>query len=159
MKNDEILIIQCQIPMKPQKLDILLEQILKQKGTGVILLPYYCTAITKPKDIDIQVEVEKENKACPCWDCKHFFKEGMGHCTIHPDCYGDCACDDYAAEESPVPYEKLNVGDTFKLFKDDERAFRKEKEGAVQIRDSSGNRCEELYRIYLYIGCPVYKEE
>lgn len=43
-------------------------------------------------------KLEKENKACPCWDCKHFFKEGMGHCTIHPDCYGDCTCDDYKEE-------------------------------------------------------------
>lgn len=58
-------------------------------------------------------------------------------------------------------YEDLQVGDTFKLFKSgDERVFRKEKEGAIQIRDSSGNRCEELgHMIYLYIGCPVYKEE
>lgn len=56
MENNEILIIQCQVSMNPQKLDALREQILKQKETGVILLPYYCTAVTKPKDIDILEE-------------------------------------------------------------------------------------------------------
>ena len=57
-------------------------------------------------------------------------------------------------------YGDLQVGDTFKLNeKGDERVFRKEKEGAIQIRDSSGNRCEALgHRIYLYIGFPVYKK-
>lgn len=59
MKNDEILIIKCQIPMKPQKFDTFREQILKQKESGVILLPPYCTVVTKPKDIDIQVEEDK----------------------------------------------------------------------------------------------------
>lgn len=60
-----------------------------------------------------------------------------------------------------IMYEDLQVGDTFKLFeKGDERVFRKEKEGAIQIRDSSGNRCEELgHMMYPYIGFPVYKEE
>lgn len=161
MNSDELLIIQYPYRMSQQRVDALREQILKQRESGVILLSDFCTVVTKPKDIDIQVELEKENKACPCWDCMHFSKEGMGYCTIHPDCYGDCACDDYAVEEPPIPYEKLNVGDTFKLFKSgDERVFRKEKEGAIQIRDSSGNRCEELgHMIYLYIGCLVYKEE
>lgn len=76
MKNDEILIIRCQIPMKPQKADILRKQILEQKETGVILLPNYCTVVTKPKDIDIQVE--QQERTCPCCDCKYFIKEGMG---------------------------------------------------------------------------------
>ena len=58
-------------------------------------------------------------------------------------------------------YEDLQVGDTFKLCeKGDERVFRKEKEGAIQIRDSSGNHCEKLgHMMYPYIGFPVYKEE
>ena len=67
MNNDEILIIQCLVPLKPQKLDTLREKILKQKETGVILLPYYCTVVTKPKDIDIQAEEEKENEITS-WD-------------------------------------------------------------------------------------------
>lgn len=59
------------------------------------------------------------------------------------------------------PYEDLKVGETFKLSKEgDKRVFRKEKEGAIQIRDSSGNPCETLGNmIYLYIGCTVYKED
>lgn len=68
--------------------------------------------------------------------------------------------DDYTTGEPLIAYEKLNIGDTFKLFKSDKRVFRKEKEGAIQIRDSSGNRCEkEGFKMYLYIGCRVYKEE
>ncbi|MBP5596254.1 MAG: hypothetical protein J6Y02_12785 [Pseudobutyrivibrio sp.] len=145
MNSDEILIIQCQIPMKPQKFDIFREQILKQKASGVILLPPYCTVITKPKDI--QVEVEKEDTACLKW--------------LNLDGTSAAVFDDIPVTgEELIPYEKLNVGDTFKLFKSgDKRVFRKEKEGAIQIRDSSGNPCEkEGFKIYLYIGCRVYKE-
>lgn len=61
MTNDELLIIQYQIPVKPQKANDLREKILKQKEDGVILLPYYCNVITKPKDIDIQVQSKAQD--------------------------------------------------------------------------------------------------
>lgn len=67
MNSDEILIIRCQIPIKEQKIDALRRRILDQKESGVILLPYYCSVISKPKDIDIQVELEKEDEITP-WD-------------------------------------------------------------------------------------------
>ena len=60
MNRDEILIIQYPFRMSQQRVDTLREQILKQKETGVILLSDFCTVVTKPKDIDIQVELEEE---------------------------------------------------------------------------------------------------
>lgn len=78
MNSDEILIIQCQIPMKPQKADDLRKRILEQKETGVILLPNYCTVVTKPKDIDIQVESQES------WNIDLTEFTDM---LIHPDRY------------------------------------------------------------------------
>ena len=59
MKSDEILIIQYPYRMSQQRADLIREQILEQKESGVILLADFCTVITKPKDIDIKVELEK----------------------------------------------------------------------------------------------------
>lgn len=67
MKSDELLIIQYPYRMSQQRVDTLREQILKQRETGVILLSDFCTVVTKPKDTDIQVELEKEDEITP-WD-------------------------------------------------------------------------------------------
>ena len=67
MKNDEILIIQYPYKMHSERVNLLREQILRQKETGVILLQDFCTVITKPKDVDVQVELEKEDKSTP-WE-------------------------------------------------------------------------------------------
>lgn len=67
MKSDEILIIQYPYRMSKLGVDTLREQILKQKETGVILLSDFCTVVTKPKDTDIQVELEKDDEITP-WD-------------------------------------------------------------------------------------------
>ena len=32
---------------------------------------------------------------CPCYDCKHFEKEGWSHCKIHEWANGDSRCSDY----------------------------------------------------------------
>ena len=65
MKSDEILIIQYPYRMSQQRVDALREQILKQKETGVIMLSDFCNVVTKPKDTDIQVELEKEDEPTP----------------------------------------------------------------------------------------------
>lgn len=64
MNNDEILIIQYPYRMSQQRVDTLREQILKQKESGVILLSDICTVVTKPKDVDVQVEL-KEDEPTP----------------------------------------------------------------------------------------------
>lgn len=61
MNSDEILIIQYPYRMSQQKANDLRELILKQKETGVILLPHYCTVIIKPKDIDIKVQSKAQD--------------------------------------------------------------------------------------------------
>ena len=65
MKSDEILIIQYPYKMHSERVNFLREQILRQKETGVILLQDFCTVITKPKDVDVRVELEKEDKSTP----------------------------------------------------------------------------------------------
>ncbi len=60
MTNDEILIIQYPFMMSQQRVNALRENILKQKESGVILLADFCKVVTKPKDIDIQVELKEE---------------------------------------------------------------------------------------------------
>lgn len=80
MNTDEILIVQYPFRMTKDRQMILHRNILEQKATGVILLPDYCRVITKPKDIDIQVELEPEEPSTP-WgfiDCpycgkRHYF--------------------------------------------------------------------------------------
>lgn len=69
MTNDEILIVQYPFRMTKDRQMILHRNILEQKATGVILLPDYCKVITKPKDIDIQVELEEGHT---CGECKWF---------------------------------------------------------------------------------------
>lgn len=65
MKSDEILIIKYPYRMSKQRADILRKQILEQKETGVILLQDFCSVVTKPKDMDIQVELKKEDEPTP----------------------------------------------------------------------------------------------
>ncbi len=45
--------------------------------------------------IPIMDEAESENNKCPCYNCKHFEKEGWSHCKIHEDAYGNLRCSDY----------------------------------------------------------------
>ena len=60
MNNDEILIIRYPYTMKQQKAAEIRERVLKQREDGVILLPDFCTVVTKPKDVDIQVEHKED---------------------------------------------------------------------------------------------------
>lgn len=107
MNSDEILIVQYQVPIKQQKADILREQILKQKESGVILLPYYCSVISKPKDIDIQVELEKEDEITP-WDFidnsnySSFDSQGKERLIFCTEC--GCNVEHYDAQYQYCPY-------------------------------------------------------
>jgi DNA-directed RNA polymerase subunit RPC12/RpoP len=106
MKNDELLIIQYQAPISKLKAYDFHEQILKQKETGVILLPYYCSVISKPKDIDIQVELKKD-KTTP-WDFidngnySPFDSEGKERLIFCTEC--GCNVEHYDAQYQYCPY-------------------------------------------------------
>lgn len=53
-------------------------EIIKQKETGVILLPWFLTAIAVPKDTEIKIESEEQD---PCDTCG--YEEGSIYCKEH----------------------------------------------------------------------------
>ena len=59
-----------------------------------------------------------------------------------------------------LTYKELNVGNEFIINrKNDKRVFRKEKEGALQIKDADGFPCESRnFHIYCYMDMPVWIE-
>lgn len=66
MKSDEILVIQSKACLKPEKLEQLRQDILRQKETGVIVLPNYVEVVIVSKDVDIQVKKEVSSNE-QCW--------------------------------------------------------------------------------------------
>lgn len=93
MKNNEILIIQYPYRMRQQSVDALRERILKQKEEGVILLSDFCTVVAKPEDVDVRVEVEKEDEPT-LWllvdDKSNLFCDECGITIKHWDNYFSC---------------------------------------------------------------------
>ena len=59
-----------------------------------------------------------------------------------------------------LTYKELKVGDEFIINKkNDKRVFRKESNGALQIKDAYGDPCAERdYHIYGYLDMPVWIE-
>lgn len=58
MTKDEILIVQAPYPLRSKAAKEMHDQLMSQKESGVIILPYGWTAIVKPKDLIIGVETE-----------------------------------------------------------------------------------------------------
>jgi hypothetical protein len=58
MNKDDILIIKYPFMMTQSRINMLRDGILKQKETGVIVLPDYCEVVIAPKDVEIKVEME-----------------------------------------------------------------------------------------------------
>ena len=56
MNKDDILIVKYPFLMSNSQTTHLYESILKQKETGVIILPDCCEVIVVPKDIEIKTE-------------------------------------------------------------------------------------------------------
>ena len=57
-----------------------------------------------------------------------------------------------------MKYCDLKNGETFKVIKNDRRVFKKESDGALQIKDRWGNPCETCgFRVYPYLTMTVYK--
>lgn len=53
MYDDEMLVIQVDIRLKPDKMEELRRDIIRQKKDGVLVLPSYCHVLLAPKDIEI----------------------------------------------------------------------------------------------------------
>ena len=59
-----------------------------------------------------------------------------------------------------VEYREVKVGQEFKIIKYDHRVYRKESNGALQIKDAYGFPCEnENYKVYCYLTMPVWVEQ
>ena len=53
MYDDEMLVIQVDIRLKPDKMEEFRRDIIRQKKDGVLVLPSYCHVLSAPKDIEI----------------------------------------------------------------------------------------------------------
>lgn len=59
-----------------------------------------------------------------------------------------------------VEYREVKIGQEFKIIKYDHRVYRKESNGALQIKDAYGFPCEkENQKIYCYLTMPVWIEQ
>lgn len=57
MYDDEMLVIQVDIYMKPDKLKEFRRDVIRQKKDGVIVLPPYCHVLCAPKDMEIGFDI------------------------------------------------------------------------------------------------------
>lgn len=59
-----------------------------------------------------------------------------------------------------VEYREVKVGQEFKIIKYDHRVYRKERNGALQIKDAYGKPCADMdYHVYCYQTMPVWVEQ
>lgn len=56
MNKDDILIVKYPLMMRERDVKALYDSILRQKESGVIILPDYCEVIIAPKDMEIQTK-------------------------------------------------------------------------------------------------------
>lgn len=54
-------------PIKADKIEYWRKEIMKQKETGVIVLPWFLTAVVVPEDTEIQFEEDKSCSNCKFW--------------------------------------------------------------------------------------------
>lgn len=62
-ENNNVLVVKCNVFLKRKEFSNLYENILRQKETGVILLPPYCDIKVVPPNIKIVDPDEKEVKS------------------------------------------------------------------------------------------------
>lgn len=55
-ENNELLIVKLNMHLRAKDIQRIRESILKQKETGLVILPAFCDVIQVPKDIEIRVE-------------------------------------------------------------------------------------------------------
>ena len=53
MYDDEMLVIQVDIRLKPDTMEEFRRDVIRQKKDGVLVLPSYCHVLSAPKDIEI----------------------------------------------------------------------------------------------------------
>ena len=63
---NDILVIKCITPIKPDKLKELRDQILKEKEEGIIILPQIFDVVVVPDNIKIVMEEDNEDRYRNC---------------------------------------------------------------------------------------------
>ena len=63
---NDILVIKCKTPVKPDKLKTLRERIRKEKEEGIIILPPIFDAVVVPDNIKIVMEEDNEDRYRNC---------------------------------------------------------------------------------------------
>lgn len=58
MNEEELLVIKCNLFMRPKEMTELYKYVRESRELGTIILPPYCEAIVVPKDIEIKFEGE-----------------------------------------------------------------------------------------------------
>lgn len=61
MVDENLLIIKVNVMLRGDKLQEIRELIMKQKETGLIILPPFCEAVVVPKDTEIKIKERKIN--------------------------------------------------------------------------------------------------
>lgn len=61
MVDENLLIIKVNVMLRGDRLQEIRELIMKQRETGLIILPPFCEAVVVPKDIEIKIEERKIN--------------------------------------------------------------------------------------------------
>lgn len=56
MHDDEMLVIQVDFRLKPDKMEEFRRDVIRQKKDGIIVLPSYCHVLCAPKDIEIEFD-------------------------------------------------------------------------------------------------------
>lgn len=57
MYDDEMLVIQVDFRLKPDKMEEFRRDVIRQKKDGVIVLPSYCHVLRAPKDMEIRFDI------------------------------------------------------------------------------------------------------
>ena len=55
MKDNEVLVIKCGVFMSDYDLQKMHDDIVKERKTGVVVLPVYCEPVIVPEDVKIEV--------------------------------------------------------------------------------------------------------
>lgn len=58
-ENNGLLIVKLNMHLRAKDIQRIRESIMKQKETGLVILPAFCDVIQTPKDIEIQTEEAK----------------------------------------------------------------------------------------------------
>ena len=64
MKENEILIIRPQYPVKAETMRDIHKKLIEQAKTGVVLVPFGYEVVIAPKDVEVKMETQLSNWTC-----------------------------------------------------------------------------------------------